>query len=274
MSLTAPTASPAPIAAAPAIMSIHDISVYSPTGRQLVFDMSVDVSDRSVTSIIGQSGTGKSVFVSTIGGLPPEGCLVRGHVFYLGVDIYSLAAMRSGEWRREIMVVPQYPTVLPSAIYDNIAMPLNYWRRRSPALRHIRNRADVDAAVENALTRAGLWTEVKDRLREAASALSAGQKQRLCISRALALLPRVLIFDEPSAHLDPLAATKLEELIDELRAELAMIVVTHSMAEAARISQKTAFLRLGRIIETGPTEEIFTKPRDASTQDYVTGRIG
>ncbi|GAM99081.1 phosphate transport ATP-binding protein PstB [alpha proteobacterium U9-1i] len=255
-------------------MSIRDINVFSASGRQLVFDMSVDVVDRSVTAIIGQSGTGKSVFVSAIGGVLPDDCRVSGSVLYLGVDIYSLAAMRGGEWRREIMVVPQYPTVLPCSIYDNVAIPLRYWQRRSRVLRPSRKVAELDGAVEKALTRAALWAEVRDRLREPASVLSAGQKQRLCIARALALEPRMLIFDEPTAHLDPISAAKLEELVDDLRTELAMVVVTHSMAEAARISQKTAFLSLGTLVETGPTEEIFMNPRDARTQDYVTGRTG
>ncbi len=236
--------------------------------KQAIFDVSIDVPKNQVTALIGPSGCGKSTFLRCLNRMNdviPE-CRISGLVEIDGENIYAqkidLVALR-----RRVGMVFQKPNPFPKSIYENIA----YGLRIHTLTEH---RAEMDAVIERALTHAGLWDEVKDRLDERATSLSGGQQQRLCIARAIAVSPDVILMDEPCSSLDPIATAHIEELIDELRHHYTIVIVTHSMQQAARASQQTAFFHLGTLVEHGATQDIFTQPKDQRTQDYITGRFG
>ena len=255
------------IVGAPVKVSARDVNVFY-TGKQALFDVSIDIPDRAVTAFIGPSGCGKTTFLRCINRMNDtiDGCRVSGTVRIEGKDAYA-SDVDPVVLRSRVGMVFQKPNPFPKSIYDNVA----YGPRIHGAAR---NKAAMDEIVEKSLRRAGLWDEVKDRLSQPGVGLSGGQQQRLVIARTVAVSPDVILMDEPCSALDPIATAKIEELIDELRANYCIIIVTHSMAQAARVSQKTAFFHLGKLVETGPTEEIFTNPRDTRTQDYITGRFG
>ena len=232
-------------------------------------DVSVDLRDREVTAIIGPSGCGKSTFLRCLNRLHETVPLARadGRVLLDGRNIYA-GGVNPIEVRKHIGMVFQRPTPFPTmTIRDNVAAGLRVAEQRP-------GRREADTIVERALTRAALWDEVKDRLKSPATGLSGGQQQRLCIARALATDPEVLLLDEPTASLDPISAQKVEALVYELRKDMTIVIVTHNMQQAARVSDSTAFFYLGELVEHGPTERIFTNPHEPRTEDYVTGKFG
>jgi phosphate transport system ATP-binding protein len=236
--------------------------------RAVVDDVSLLFPAHTVTAIIGPSGCGKSTFLRCLNRMHElsEGGWVTGTVRLDGDDIYD-ASVDPVQLRRRIGMVFQRPTPFPTmSVYDNVAAGLRVNGRRA--------RADVDAMVERALRRAALWDEVKDRLRHSALALSGGQQQRLCIARALAPEPEVLLLDEPTASLDPAGTQRIEELCHELKADYTIVIVTHNLQQAARVSDYTAFFYMGYLVEVGHTEELFTKPTRERTEAYITGRFG
>ena len=248
-------------------LTARDVTVHYGQ-KQALHGISIDIPDRAVTSFIGPSGCGKSTFLRCINRMNDtiEGARVRGTIKLDGEDIYN-PALDVVELRARIGMVFQKPNPFPKSIYDNVAY--------GPRIHGLaRSKADLDEIVQSSLRRAGLWGEVKDRLSEPGTGLSGGQQQRLCIARAIAVGPEVILMDEPCSALDPIATAIIEELIDELRKNFTIVIVTHSMQQAARVSQKTAFFHLGNLIEEGVTDEIFTNPRNKQTQDYITGRIG
>jgi len=248
-------------------LTARDVTVHYGQ-KQALHGISIDIPDRAVTSFIGPSGCGKSTFLRCINRMNDtiEGARVRGTIKLDGEDIYN-PALDVVELRARIGMVFQKPNPFPKSIYDNVAY--------GPRIHGLaRSKADLDEIVQSSLRRAGLWGEVKDRLSEPGTGLSGGQQQRLCIARAIAVGPEVILMDEPCSALDPIATAIIEELIDELRKNFTIVIVTHSMQQAARVSQKTAFFHLGNLIEEGVTDEIFTNPRNKQTQDYPTGRIG
>lgn len=231
-------------------------------------DVTIDIYRRQVTAFIGPSGCGKSTFLRCFNRMNDiiEGCRVTGRITLDGGDIYD-PRLDVVQLRARVGMVFQKPNPFPKSIYDNIAY--------GPRIHGLTtSRKELDDVVERSLRRAALWEEVKDRLSEPGTALSGGQQQRLCIARAIAVSPDVILMDEPCSALDPIATAKIEELMDELRQDYTIIIVTHSMQQAARVSQRTAFFHLGDLVEVGPTEEIFTRPQDKRTQDYITGRFG
>jgi phosphate transport system ATP-binding protein len=232
-------------------------------------DVSVALNDREVTAVIGPSGCGKSTFLRCLNRLHETVPLARaeGRVLFEGRNIYA-QGVNPIEVRKHIGMVFQKPTPFPTmSIRDNVAAGLKVLPKR-PGTRA------TNEIVERALTRAALWDEVKDRLKESAVALSGGQQQRLCIARALATEPEVLLLDEPTASLDPVSSQKVEELLYELRRDMTIVIVTHNMQQAARVSDRTAFFLLGDLVEVAPTKEIFTNPKDSRTEAYITGRFG
>ena len=236
--------------------------------KQAIFDVSMAIPSRSVTAFIGPSGCGKSTFLRCINRMNDtiESARVEGEVIIDGENVNS-AAVDPVLLRSRVGMVFQKPNPFPKSIYDNIAY--------GPRIHGLaRSRDDLDEIVQNSLMRAGLWEEVKERLAEPGTGLSGGQQQRLCIARAIAVSPEVILMDEPCSALDPIATAKIEELIDELRERFCIVIVTHSMQQAARVSQRTAFFHLGKLVEFGDTEHIFTNPTDNRTQDYITGRFG
>jgi phosphate transport system ATP-binding protein len=231
-------------------------------------DVSIQIAERTVTSFIGPSGCGKTTFLRCINRMNDtiDIARVEGKILLDGEDIYD-KRVDPVQLRARVGMVFQKPNPFPKSIHDNVAY--------GPRIHGmVRGKEETDELVQSSLRRAGLWEEVKDRLDEPGTGLSGGQQQRLCIARAIATEPEVLLMDEPCSALDPIATAIIEELIDELRANFTICIVTHSMQQAARVSQKTAFFHLGNLIEEGPTEEIFTNPRNKKTQDYITGRIG
>jgi phosphate transport system ATP-binding protein len=235
-----------------------------------VRDVSIDFMDGQVTSIIGPSGCGKSTLLRCLNRMheTAPGARSAGEVVLDGMDIFA-RDVNPIEVRRRIGMVFQRPTPFPTmSIRDNVAAGFRGSGRQGPS------RREIDAIVEQSLRRAALWEEVKDRLRESATALSGGQQQRLCIARALATGPRVLLLDEPTASLDPLSSQKVEELVYELRGTVTVIIVTHNMQQAARVSDRTAFMLTGELIEVAPTNHLFTTPSDERTEAYITGRFG
>ncbi len=236
--------------------------------KQALFGVDLDVPSNQVMSLIGPSGCGKSTFLRCLNRMNDviEGCRVQGAIELDGEDVYD-PRVDVVQLRARIGMVFQKPNPFPKSIYDNVAY--------GPRIHGIgRNRSELDEVVHTSLARAGLLEEVKDRLHEPGTGLSGGQQQRLCIARAIAVSPEVILMDEPCSALDPIATAKIEELIDELRENFTIVIVTHSMQQAARVSQRTAFFHLGNLIEEGPTEQIFTNPREQRTQDYITGRFG
>jgi phosphate transport system ATP-binding protein len=236
--------------------------------KQALFDVSLDMAEKSVTALIGPSGCGKSTFLRCMNRMNDtiEGCRVTGEVEIDGENIND-RTIDPVLLRARVGMVFQKPNPFPKSIFDNVA-----YGARIHGL--ATTRKEMEQIVESSLERAGLWNEVKDRLHQPGTSLSGGQQQRLVIARAIAVSPEIILMDEPCSALDPIATAKIEELIDELKANYCIVIVTHSMAQAARVSQHTAFFHLGNLIETGPTEMIFTNPRDPRTQDYITGRFG
>ena len=231
-------------------------------------DVNVDILDRAVTAFIGPSGCGKSTFLRCLNRMNDTvaSARVSGQILLDGEDIYD-PRVDPVQLRARVGMVFQKPNPFPKSIYDNVAY--------GPKIHGLaRGRADLDAIVEASLRKAALWTEVKDRLDAPGTGLSGGQQQRLCIARAIATGPEVLLMDEPCSALDPIATAQVEELIDELRAGFSVVIVTHSMQQAARVSQKTAFFHLGSLVEYGDTANVFTNPVDPRTEAYITGRIG
>jgi phosphate transport system ATP-binding protein len=231
-------------------------------------DVSVDLEDKTVTAFIGPSGCGKSTFLRCLNRMNDtiDVCRVTGDILLDGQDIYD-KSVDPVQLRARVGMVFQKPNPFPKSIYDNVAY--------GPRIHGLaRNKAELDEIVETSLRRAALWGEAKDRLDQPGTGLSGGQQQRLCIARAVATAPQVLLMDEPCSALDPIATAQVEELIDELRQSYSVVIVTHSMQQAARVSQKTAFFHLGNLVEFGSTDEIFTNPKDERTESYITGRIG
>lgn len=234
---------------------------------QALRDINISVPEGSVTALIGPSGCGKSTFLKTLNrmnDLVPD-VRITGSVKYRGKDIFA-PGTDVNELRRQIGMVFQKPNPFPMSIYDNIAY--------GPRTHGIRSKAKLDEIVETSLKNAAIWDEVKDRLKKSALGLSGGQQQRLCITRALAVDPDVLLMDEPTSALDPISTTRIEELAMELKSKYTIIIVTHNMQQALRISNKTAFFLLGELVECDDTEKIFSKPQDKRTEDYITGRFG
>jgi phosphate transport system ATP-binding protein len=236
--------------------------------KQALYDVDLSIEANQVTSLIGPSGCGKSTFLRSLNRMNDtiDGCRVTGLISLDEEDIYN-PSIDVVELRARVGMVFQKPNPFPKSIYENVA-----YGPRIHGLAH--SKADLDEIVVSSIRRAGLWDEVKDRLAEPGTGLSGGQQQRLCIARAIATQPEVLLMDEPCSALDPIATAVIEELIDELREKFTIVIVTHSMQQAARVSQKTAFFHLGKLIEEGKTEDIFTNPVNKKTQDYITGRIG
>jgi phosphate transport system ATP-binding protein len=245
----------------------RDVSVFYGEKRA-IDNVSIDIQGAYVTAFIGPSGCGKSTFLRTLNRMNDtiNDCRVEGEITIDGEDIYR-SGMDVVQLRARVGMVFQKPNPFPKSIYENIIY--------GPRIHGLAgSRAEMDEIVEKSLRRAGLWDEVKDRLTDSGTALSGGQQQRLCIARAIAVDPEVILMDEPCSALDPIATARIEELIDELRERYAIVIVTHSMQQAARVSQKTAFFHLGKIVEAGDTGDIFTNPREERTKDYITGRYG
>ena len=235
---------------------------------QALKSVSLSIEENQVTALIGPSGCGKSTFLRCMNRMNDfiEGCRVEGHISVDGEDIYA-PAVDVVQLRARVGMVFQKPNPFPKTIYDNVAY--------CPRIHGLgQTKAELDEIVVGSLQRAGLWDEVKDRLDQPGTGISGGQQQRLCIARAIAVDPEIILMDEPCSALDPIATARIEELIDELRSNFTIVIVTHSMQQAARVSQRTAFFHLGDMIEFGETEQIFTNPRDSKTQDYITGRFG
>ncbi len=248
-------------------MTARDVSVWY-GANQALKNVSIDVSLENVTAFIGPSGCGKSTFLRCLNRMNDTVASARvgGKIELDGEDIYA-GGMDVVQLRARVGMVFQKPNPFPKSIYENVAY--------GPRIHGLgRTKADMDAIVERSLKRAGLWEEVKDRLQASGTALSGGQQQRLCIARAIAVDPEVILMDEPASALDPIATARIEELIDELRGRYAIVIVTHNMQQAARVSQRTAFFHLGTLVEYGDTKTIFTNPREARTKDYITGRYG
>lgn len=235
--------------------------------HQALKDINIEIPEKSITALIGPSGCGKSTFLKTLdrmNDLIPD-VKITGSVLYKGEDIFD-ASVDVSELRRQVGMVFQKPNPFPMSIYDNIAY--------GPRTHGIKNRAKLDEIVEKSLRGAAIWDEVKDRLNKSALGMSGGQQQRLCIARALAVEPEVLLMDEPTSALDPISTSKVEELATELKENYTIVMVTHNMQQAARISDKTAFFLLGELVEMGPTERVFATPVDKRTEDYISGRFG
>ncbi|MEJ2407852.1 MAG: phosphate ABC transporter ATP-binding protein PstB [Novosphingobium sp.] len=248
-------------------LTARNVDVYY-GAKKAIDNVSIDIDNGIVTAFIGPSGCGKSTFLRSLNRMNDTiaGARVTGEILLDGEDIYA-SSMDPVALRARVGMVFQKPNPFPKSIYENVAY--------GPRIHGLANsRAEMDAVIESSLTKAGLWDEVKDRLSDAGTALSGGQQQRLCIARAIAVSPEVILMDEPCSALDPIATAKIEELIDELKENYAIVIVTHSMQQAARVSQRTAFFHLGNLVEYGETSEIFTNPREEKTKDYITGRYG
>ena len=235
--------------------------------HQALHDISMNIPEKSITALIGPSGCGKSTFLKTLNRMNDliPGVKITGDVRYRDQDIFA-PGTDVNELRREIGMVFQKPNPFPMSIYDNIAY--------GPRTHGIKNRARLDEIVEKSLRGAAIWDEVKDRLKKNALGLSGGQQQRLCIARALAVEPEVLLMDEPTSALDPISTLKIEELAMQLKEQYTIVIVTHNMQQAVRISDRTAFFLLGELVECGDTQQLFSQPQDKRTEDYITGRFG
>ncbi|MEX1179702.1 MAG: phosphate ABC transporter ATP-binding protein PstB [Cucumibacter sp.] len=269
MSIASDAVAAAPLAmpASAIKMRGRKVSVYYGE-KQALFDVDLDIASNQVTSLIGPSGCGKSTFLRCLNRMNDTIpiCRVTGEIKLDDLNVYE-SGIDVVELRARVGMVFQKPNPFPKTIYENVAY--------GPRIHGMsRSRGELDELVNSSLRRAGLWEEVKDRLAQPGTGLSGGQQQRLCIARAIATSPEVLLMDEPCSALDPIATAIIEELIDELRENFTIVIVTHSMQQAARVSQKTAFFHLGKLIEEGSTESIFTNPQNKKTQDYITGRIG
>ena len=234
---------------------------------QALKDINIDLNKEGITALIGPSGCGKSTFLKSLNRMNDlvEGCRIEGDILLDGVDIYK-DSVDVYQLRKRVGMVFQKPNPFPMSIYDNVAY--------GPRTHGIKDKAALDEIVEKSLKGAFIWNEVKDRLKSSALGLSGGQQQRLCIARALSVNPEVLLMDEPTSALDPIATSKIEDLMQELKKQYTIVIVTHSMQQAARISDETAFFLLGELIEKGLTKKIFTTPSNKKTEDYITGRFG
>ena len=246
------------------IITVQDLNLWYGAAQALQH-VSMQIPEKSITALIGPSGCGKSTFLKTLNRMNDliPGVKVTGSVLYKEQDVF---AMDVSQLRREVGMVFQKPNPFPMSIYDNVAY--------GPRTHGIRNKVRLDDIVEQSLRSAAIWDEVKDRLKKNALGLSGGQQQRLCIARALAVEPQVLLMDEPTSALDPISTSKIEELATELKERYTIVIVTHNMQQAARISDRTAFFLLGELVEYGDTEQIFAQPHDKRTEDYITGRFG
>ena len=248
------------------ILSVENMCLWYGS-HQALHDINIEIPEKSITALIGPSGCGKSTFLKTLNrmnDLIPD-VKITGSVKYKDMDIFD-PGVDVSELRRQIGMVFQKPNPFPMSIYDNIAY--------GPRTHGVRNKAKLDDIVERSLRGAAIWDEVKDRLKKNALGLSGGQQQRLCIARALAVEPEVLLMDEPTSALDPISTSKIEDLAAELKKKYTIIIVTHNMQQAVRISDKTAFFLLGELVEYGDTEKMFSDPTDKRTEDYITGRFG
>ena len=261
------SAAPLLVTATNNVMSARGVSVFY-GDKCAIRDVSLDIGRNQVLALIGASGCGKSTFLRCLNRMNDTiaSARVQGLITLDGNDIYA-TKQDVAQLRARVGIVFQKPTPFPHSIYDNVA----YGPRIHGLTRH---RSDLDDLVRLSLERAGLWEEVKDRLLQAGTSLSGGQQQRLCIARTIAVNPEVILMDEPSSALDPIASAKVEDLIDELKQNYAIVIVTHNMQQAARVSQVTAYFHMGDLIEVGPTDMIFTNPREKLTEDYITGRVG
>ncbi len=248
------------------IISVNNLQLWYGSSQALK-NINIEIPEKSITALIGPSGCGKSTFIKTINRMNDliPGVKTEGEIKYKGENIFG-RDIDVNELRREIGMVFQKPNPFPMSVYDNIAY--------GPRTHGIKNKARLDEIVEKSLRGAAIWDEVKDRLKKSALGLSGGQQQRLCIARALAVEPEVLLMDEPTSALDPISTSKIEELASELKKCYTIIMVTHNMQQAVRISDRTAFFLLGELVEYGDTEKLFANPRDKRTEDYITGRFG
>ena len=248
------------------IMTVQGLDLWY-GDHQALHDISLNIPEKSITALIGPSGCGKSTFLKTLNRMNDliPGVKITGDVRYRDQDIFA-PGTDVNELRREIGMVFQKPNPFPMSIYDNIAY--------GPRTHGIKNRAKLDEIVEKSLHGAAIWDEVKDRLRKNALGLSGGQQQRLCIARALAVEPEVLLMDEPTSALDPISTSKIEELAMQLKEQYTIVIVTHNMQQAVRISDRTAFFLLGELVECDDTQQLFSQPQDKRTEDYITGRFG
>jgi len=259
----APAVTTIPVSEVP-VFQVRNFSLWYGT-QQALKDVSLDIPEKRITAVIGPSGCGKSTFLRALNRLNDliPGVRTSGHVFFRGVDLYS-RGVDPVEVRRKIGMVFQKPNPFPKSIFENVAF----------GLRINGFRGDLRAQVQRALERAALWDEVKDKLGKSGFDLSGGQQQRLCIARALAVNPEVLLMDEPCSALDPIATAKIEDLMQELKREITIVIVTHNMQQAARVSDYTAFMLLGEVVEFAPTRVLFTNPKDPRTEAYITGKFG
>ena len=248
------------------IITVKDLCLWYGSFQALK-NVNIDIPEHSITALIGPSGCGKSTFLKTLNRMNDlvTGVKIEGLVSYNGQDIFA-SSVDVNDLRKEIGMVFQKPNPFPMSVYDNIAY--------GPRTHGIKSKVQLDEIVEEALQGAAIWDEVKDRLKKSALGLSGGQQQRLCIARALAVKPKVLLMDEPTSALDPISTSKIEDLTQQLKKEYTIIMVTHNMQQAVRISDNTAFFLLGELVEYGGTEKIFSMPRDKRTEDYITGRFG
>lgn len=247
------------------VFSIKNLQFYYGDFHAL-HNISLEIPEHQITALIGPSGCGKSTFLKTLNRMNDfePGVRVEGSILMDGVDIYK--DLDPIALRRIVGMVFQQPNPFPKSIYDNVAY--------GPRLAGVRDKKELDEIVETALKQAAIWDEVKDRLKKSALGLSGGQQQRLCIARALAVKPKVLLMDEPTSALDPIATAKIEDLAQELKKDYTILIVTHNMQQAVRISDQTAFFLLGDLIEVGPTEQLFSLPKEKKTEEYITGRFG
>lgn len=248
------------------IITVKNLNLWYNSNKALK-DVSVDIEEKTVTALIGPSGCGKSTFLKTLNRMNDlvSGVKIEGEVKYGDTDIFA-KGVDVNELRRDIGMVFQKPNPFPMSIYDNIAY--------GPRTHGIKSKVKLDEIVEESLRGAAIWDEVKDRLKKSALGLSGGQQQRLCIARALAVKPKILLMDEPTSALDPISTSKIEDLVTELKDKYTIIIVTHNMQQALRISDNTAFFLLGELIEYGDTETLFSTPKNKKTEDYITGRFG
>ena len=247
-------------------IEIHDLNLYYSDFHALK-NINMDIEEKEITAFIGPSGCGKSTLLRSINRMNDliEGCCIEGKIVIDGKDIYD-KTMDVNQLRKKVGMVFQKPNPFPMSIYDNIAY--------GPRTHGIRNKKQLDEIVEKSLRDAAIWDECKDRLKKSALGMSGGQQQRLCIARALACGPEVLLMDEPTSALDPISTSKIEDLVLELKKKYTVVIVTHNMQQALRISDKTAFFLLGDLVEYGKTEQIFSLPEDKRTENYITGRFG
>ena len=248
------------------IISVKDMCLWY-GDHQALKNVNIEIPEKSITAFIGPSGCGKSTFLKTLNRMNDliPGVKITGDIRYEGTDIFS-KEVDVNNLRKEIGMVFQKPNPFPMSIYDNIAY--------GPRTHSITNRVQLDEIVEQALRGAAIWDEVKDRLKKNALGLSGGQQQRLCIARALAVQPKILLMDEPTSALDPISTSRIEELVMELKEKYTIVMVTHNMQQAVRVSDHTAFFLLGELVEFGKTDDIFSQPKDQRTEDYITGRFG